>query len=47
MVGFSAYRPARVEGVTMDPIVSVPIARGLKPAATATAEPVDEPPGAC
>lgn len=47
MVGLSAYRPARVEGVTMEPIVSVAMARGLKPAATATAEPVDEPPGAC
>ena len=31
----------------MEPIVSVPIARGLNPAATATVEPVDEPPGDC
>jgi hypothetical protein len=46
-VGLRAYRAARVEGVTIDPIVSVPMARGAKPAATETAEPVDEPPGAC
>jgi hypothetical protein len=30
-----------------DPIVSVPIDIGEKPAATATAEPEDEPPGFC
>lgn len=30
----------------MEPIVSVPMARGAKPAATETAEPVDDPPGA-
>lgn len=29
----------------MDPIVSVPKANGLNPAATATAEPVEDPPG--
>jgi hypothetical protein len=40
-----AYRPARVDGVTIEPIVSDPMARGLKPAATATAEPVEDPPG--
>lgn len=45
-VGFSAYRPARFAGVMSDPIVSVPIARELKPEATLTAEPVDDPPGA-
>ncbi|KAL3706404.1 hypothetical protein TMatcc_007415 [Talaromyces marneffei ATCC 18224] len=36
----------RLESVTMEPNVSVPMARGEKPAATETAEPVDEPPGA-
>lgn len=46
VVGLSAYKAARVDGVTMEPMVSVAIARGLNPAATATAEPVDEPPGA-
>lgn len=45
-MGLSAYKAARVDGVTMEPMVSVAIARGLNPAATATAEPVDEPPGA-
>lgn len=47
IVGLIAYKPARVDGVTMEPMVSVAMARGLNPAATATAEPVDEPPGAC
>ena len=45
-VGFNAYSPARFAGVINDPIVSVPIASELNPAATLTAEPVDEPPGA-
>ena len=44
-VGFSAYSPARDVGVTIDPMVSVPIDNGAKPAATPTAEPVDDPPG--
>lgn len=45
-VGFKAYRAARDAGVMIEPIVSAPIASGEKPAATATADPVDEPPGA-
>lgn len=45
-VGFSAYSAARFAGVMSDPIVSVPIARVLNPEATATADPVEEPPGA-
>jgi hypothetical protein len=45
-VGLSAYSPARFAGVMSDPIVSVPIASALKPDATLTADPVDEPPGA-
>lgn len=45
-VGFSAYSAARFAGVIKLPIVSVPIASALKPEATLTADPVDEPPGA-
>lgn len=45
-MGFNAYKAARFAGVISEPIVSVPIARVLKPEATATADPVDEPPGA-
>lgn len=45
-VGFKAYKAARFAGVMSDPIVSVPIARALKPDATATADPVEDPPGA-
>lgn len=45
-VGFRAYRAARDAGVMIDPIVSAPMANGENPAATATADPVDEPPGA-
>jgi hypothetical protein len=45
-VGFNAYNAARFAGVMSDPIVSVPIASVLNPEATATADPVDEPPGA-
>jgi len=44
-VGLMAYRAARLAGVMMDPIVSAPMAMGLKPVATATADPVEEPPG--
>lgn len=43
-VGFSVYNPARVAGTTKEPSVSVPIETGASPAATATAEPDDEPP---
>lgn len=46
IVGFKAYNPARFAGVIREPSVSVPIASALKPDATLTAEPVDEPPGA-
>jgi hypothetical protein len=45
-VGFNAYKAARFAGVMSEPIVSVPIASVLNPDATATADPVDEPPGA-
>lgn len=45
-VGLSAYSAARFAGVMSEPMVSVPIASVLKPEATLTAEPVDDPPGA-
>ena len=38
---------ARVAGMMSEPQVSVPIAIGAKPAATAAALPDDEPPGPC
>ena len=43
---FRAYNADLFAGVTTDPTVSVPMASGVKPAATLTADPVDEPPGA-
>jgi hypothetical protein len=46
-VGFIAYRAARDAGVPREPSASVPIDMGLYPAETPTAEPVEEPPGAC
>jgi hypothetical protein len=45
-VSFKAYRAALLAGVVKDPEVSVPRESGLKPAATPTADPVEEPPGA-
>jgi hypothetical protein len=45
MVGRMVYKPARVHGVIKEPHVSVPNATGANPALTATADPVDEPPG--
>jgi hypothetical protein len=44
-VGLIVYRADRSLGMMSDPIVSVPIEMGEKPAATATAEPEEEPPG--
>ena len=38
--------PQKAAGTRIEPDVSVPIATGTMPAATATAEPDDEPPGA-
>ncbi len=46
-VGFIEYRAARDAGVQREPSASVPIDMGLYPAETPTAEPVEEPPGAC
>ncbi len=45
-VGFSPYRALRLVGVIMEPMVSVPMASGAKPAERETPEPVEEPPGA-
>jgi hypothetical protein len=45
-VSFKAYRAALLAGVVREPEVSVPRENGLKPAATPTADPVDDPPGA-
>ena len=44
-VSFKAYSAATAAGDTRDPDVSLPSAIGLKPEATPTAEPVDEPAG--
>ncbi len=42
-VGRKPVTPHRVEGETMEPHVSVPIANGNKPAEVAAAEPAEEP----
>src|SRR3954463_4660181 len=44
-VGLSPTIPHSAAGWRIDPPVSVPIAHGALPAATAAAEPPDEPPG--
>ena len=38
--------PQKAAGMRTEPPVSVPIAEGTSPAATATPEPLEEPPGA-
>ena len=43
-VGFTPTTPQRAAGCLIDPPVSLPRARGENPAATAAAEPPDEPP---
>jgi hypothetical protein len=42
-VGRRPVVPTRVEGDEMEPRVSLPIAKATHPAATALAEPADEP----
>jgi len=42
-VGRSPVTPQRVHGETMEPHVSVPMAKPTRPAAVAEAEPADEP----
>ena len=44
-VTFRPTMPHHAAGSRTEPPVSVPIAAGARPAATATAEPLDEPPG--
>lgn len=41
--GLRAYRAVNEAGQLMEPCVALPIANGAKPAATAAAEPPDEP----
>ena len=43
-VGRSPDTPQLVDGPMIDPHVSVPIANGTSPAATADPEPLEEPP---
>ncbi len=45
MPGFSPTTPQAEAGIRTDPPVSVPSARSQRPAATATAEPEEDPPG--
>jgi hypothetical protein len=45
IVGLMEYNAALLAGHTSDPFVSVPMANGANPAATATADPVDDPDG--
>src|SRR5829696_3473205 len=46
-VGFSPAMPQAAAGERIEPPVSVPIVAGANPAATAAAEPDDEPDGSC
>src|SRR6202171_6227573 len=43
--GLIPTTPLAEEGQMMEPSVSVPTATGVRPAATATADPLEEPPG--
>src|SRR5689334_14167472 len=44
-VGLNPTTPHKADGILIDPPVSDPIATGTSPAATATADPLLEPPG--
>ena len=46
-VGLKPVAPQRVDGETIEPSVSVPIANGKSPATIAAAEPADEPLDPC
>ena len=46
-VGFRPVRLVSAAGWRIEPPVSVPVAAGNRRAATAAAEPPDEPPGTC
>ena len=43
--GFSPYVPQHAAGMRMEPPVSVPSAKSTSSAATATADPLEDPPG--
>lgn len=43
--GLSPYTPQQAAGMRMEPPVSLPRAKSTRPAATATAEPLEDPPG--
>lgn len=45
-LGFSPTSPVAAAGIRTDPPPSDPTAAGSSPAATATAAPLDDPPGA-
>src|SRR5215471_9282999 len=45
--GLYPTTPQKAAGRITEPLVWVPMAVGTKPAATAAAEPLDEPPGVC
>lgn len=47
LLGFNVKTLARVAGMIKEPQVSVPIATGANPAATAHALPEEDPPGPC
>ena len=46
-VGLKPYTPQNAAGRITDPLVWLPSASGTMPAATAAADPLDEPPGVC
>ena len=46
-VGRNPVTPLRVEGETIEPSVSVPMAKGTNPALTAEAEPAEDPLDPC
>ena len=43
-MGRRPVTPQKAAGVRIEPDVSLPIAKGTRPAATAAAEPLEEPP---
>src|SRR5215475_15693442 len=46
-VGLKPYTPQYEAGRIVEPVVWLPSASGTMPAATAAADPLDEPPGVC
>ena len=46
-VGLKPYTPQNAAGRMVEPLVWLPSASGTMAAATAAAEPLDEPPGVC